>query len=43
MPIEYKVQWHTSSNLSDRERVYNSNMCMFVAMDTKFTGAKLHK
>jgi len=25
------------------ERVYNSNMHMFVAMDTQFTGAKLHK
>jgi len=31
----------TSSNLS--ERVYNSNMHMFVAMDTQFIGAKLHK
>jgi len=35
------TRWQTSSNLS--ERVDNSNMRMFVAMDTQFTGAKLHK
>jgi len=35
MPVEYNMTDYFSSNLS--ERVYNNNMWMFVAMDTKFT------
>jgi len=39
IPCLLNTRWQTSSNLS--ERVYNSNMRMFVTKDPKFTGAKL--